>query len=288
LVLVFGIPVGGSIWLDTAGHLQDGVIARKQERIWVSDDGDWSRRYELALAPAPGHSLGATVTVGAREYEAAHQGDHVRIRSLECCPIFARLADRTTASWVRETGWQLVVGLRWILWAVLGVAALVGAYRIGRPAVVLAGAGWLAAAWVLPGAYAPVATPSGNWQPSHARVVDLHLIDELLDSRHSDGLSLLRPYYVVELGFVPAGARDTVVAVDAVDSGSVAGLVHGATLPIRYDPGGPRTAVLAAGRRSYPAGNRPLYYLFGAGIPLGLTGLFVLALTRRPTRPAVP
>ena len=232
--------------------------------------------------------LGATVTVGTAEYEARHQGDHVRVLSLDCCPIFARLASRTTASWMAETGWQMLDGLRWILWAVLGVAALFGAFKLGRPAVVLTGAAWLAAATVLPGAYAPVATPADDWRPAEARVVDLHLIDEFLDSRHSDGVDLLQPYYVVELGFVPRGARDTVVVVDAVDSGSVAGLTYGARLPIRYDPGSPRNGVLAAGRRTYPAGNRPLYWFFAAGIPAALTVLFVLALNRRrpPTTPS--
>ncbi|MEP6688911.1 MAG: DUF3592 domain-containing protein, partial [Gemmatimonadales bacterium] len=191
-------------------------------------------------------------------------------------------------SWVVETGWQLLVGMRWVLWAVIGVAALVAAYKVGRPAVALVGAAWIVAATILPGAYAPVATPTATWRKSEARVVDLHLIDELLDSRHSDGVNLLRPYYVMELGFVPAGVRDTVVAVDAVDSGSVTGLAHGMTVAIRYDPGHPRSAVLAAGRRTYPSGNRPLYWLFAGDPPLSLTILLLLALSRRPTPPTKP
>lgn len=288
LVLVFGIPVGGSVWLDVAGRVHDRVIAAKHERIWVSDDGDWARRYELALAPAPGDMLGTTVTVGAPDYEALHRGDRVRVRSLDCCPVFGRLAGRTTAAWVVETGWQMAAGLRWILWAVLGVAALVGTYKVGRPAVVLAGAAWIAAGTAMPGAYAPVATPTRDWRPAEARIVDLHLIDEILDSRRSDGVNLLQPYYVVELGFVPAGARDTVVAVDAVDSGSVAGLTHGATFSVRYDPRSPRSAVLAAGRRTYPVRNRPLYWFFAGVLPAALTVLVVLALSRRPPPPATP
>lgn len=287
VLLLFGIPVGGSVWLDVAGLVHDRVIAAKHERIWVSDDGDWARRYELALAPAPGHMLGTTVTVGTPDYETLHQGDHVRVRSFDCCPIFGRLAGRTTAAWVVETGWRMLVGLRWPLWAVLGVMGLVGAYKLGRPAVVLAGAAWIAAATVLPGAYAPVARPAADWRPAEGRIVDLHLIDEILDSRHSDGIDLLLPYYVVELGFVPAGARDTIVAVDAVDSGSVARLTHGTTVSILYDPRSPRSAVVTAGRRTYPVRNRPLYWFFAAVIPAALTILLVLALGRRRP-PAVP
>jgi hypothetical protein len=268
--------------------VHDAVIAAKHERIWVSDDGDWARRFELALRPAQGEMLAPTVTVGAGDYEALHPGDHVRVRSLDCCPVFGRLADRTTASWVAETGWQMLAGLRWILWAVVGVLALVGAYKLGRPAVLLAGAAWIAAATMLPGGYAPVATPRADWLPAEARIVDLHLIDEILDSRHSDGLDLLQSYYVVELGLVPRGGRDTVVAVDAVDSGSAAGLTHNAILPVRYDPRSPRHAILAAGARTYPVRNRPLYWLFAAVVPAALTLLLVLALSRRHPPTATP
>jgi hypothetical protein len=288
LTLLLGVPVGGSVWLDVAGRPHDGVIATKHERIWVSDDGDWSRRYELGLKPAAGDVLAATVTVSAQDYDALHPGDHVRIRSLVCCPIFARLADRTTASWMVDIGWQMLVGLRWILWAVVGVLALVAAYKLGRPAVLLAGAAWIAAGTALPGAYAPVTVPTGDWRPAEARVVDLHLIDEILDNRHSDGLDLLQPYYVVELGFVPRGARDTIVAVDAVDSGSVAGLTYDARVPIHYDPRSPRRAVLATGERRYPVRNRPLYWFFAAVVPAALTLLLVLALSRRRPPTATP
>jgi hypothetical protein len=84
-----------------------------------------------------------------------------------------------------------------------------------------------------------------------------------------------------------------VVAVDAVDSGSVR-LAHDSILPVRYDPRQPRRAVIAGGSRSYPLRNRPLYWLLAVGVPVGLTFLFLLARSRgasapgSPTGPATP
>ena len=165
------------------------------------------------------------------------------------------------------------------------MAGLVAAYRIGRPVVLLAGAAWIFAAGLLPGAYPPRAGAGPDWRPARARVSDLHLIDDIVDSHRSDGFALLQPYQIVELSFVPGGRRDTVIAVDAVDSGSVMGLGRGAVLPVRYDPAAPRRAVLAAGRRGYPERNRPIYWFLAAGLPASLTVLSIWALSRRG-RPA--
>ena len=85
------------------------------------------------------------------------------------------------------------------------MAGLVAAYRIGRPVVLLAGAAWIFAASLLPGAYPPRAGAGPDWQPARARVSDLHLIDDIIDSHHSDGFALLQPYQIVELSFVPGG-----------------------------------------------------------------------------------
>ena len=163
----------------------------------------------------------------------------------------------------------------------LGIGALVLAYKIGRPMVLLVGAAWIFSATLLPGAYAPRLAPAGDWRPAKARVSDLHLIDDILDSRRSQGVHLLQPYYVVELSYLPAGARDTMIAVDAVDSGSVARLGHDSVLAIRYDPRAPRRAVLTEGTRSYPARNRPIYWFLAAVIPAGITALLFLARSRR-------
>ena len=58
---------------------------------------------------------------------------------------------------------------------------------------------------------------------------------------------------------LPEG-RDTVLAVDAVDSGSVTGLSSGARHLVRLDLTAPRDAQLAGGTRRFAAENR--YHFF--------------------------
>jgi hypothetical protein len=67
-----------------------------------------------------------------------------------------------------------------------------------------------------------------------------------------------------------------VLAVDAVDSGSVAGLEHGAVLPVRLDARSPRDARLAQGERTFMTRNRYHFLVpivgFGALLTLGAMG----------------
>jgi hypothetical protein len=79
------------------------------------------------------------------------------------------------------------------------------------------------------------------------------------------------PYQVIELA-VPVG-RDTVVAVDAVDSGSVAHLAVGATLPVRFDPAEPREARLLVGTRQFVDRNR--YHFLPGVLGIGVIGTLV-------------
>ena len=69
------------------------------------------------------------------------------------------------------------------------------------------------------------------------------------------------PYEVVELQVPSPRGGDTVLAVDAVDSGSVKGLAHGARVPVRLDPVAPHDARLAGGTRRFAEANR--YHFVG-------------------------
>jgi hypothetical protein len=80
------------------------------------------------------------------------------------------------------------------------------------------------------------------------------------------------PYQVVELLVPVRGGRDTVLAVDAVDSGSVNGLAHGARLPVRLDPASPRDAQLAGGTRRFLEANR--YHFLIPVLGCGILGTF--------------
>ena len=80
---------------------------------------------------------------------------------------------------------------------------------------------------------------------------------------------------MVELLVPVRGGRDTVLAVDAVDSGTVAGLAHGVVLPVRLDPAAPRDAQLAGGTRRFVEANRYHFLIpvVGCGILGTLAGL---------------
>lgn len=64
------------------------------------------------------------------------------------------------------------------------------------------------------------------------------------------------PYQVVQLAVPVQGGGDTVLAVDAVDSGSVAGLAFGALLPVRLEPAAPREALIDGGTQRFVEANR--------------------------------
>jgi hypothetical protein len=188
--------------------------------------------------------------------------------------VFARLAERNTGSSVADLAHAALVDFRWAAWFVLGLVALVGAHRLGRRAILLTGAAWLAAAVLLPSVDRAPRAVAPDWRPATARVTSSMRIQVIARGRRSDaGFALRQPYEILELRFVPAGARDSVVAVDAVDEGSVPGLAVGATLPIRYDPSTPRQARLDAGSRTHPARNRPLYWMVVVVVVAGATGL---------------
>jgi hypothetical protein len=80
------------------------------------------------------------------------------------------------------------------------------------------------------------------------------------------------PYHVVELN-VSAKGGDRVLAVDAVDSGSVNGLAVGTHHLVRLDPAAPREAQLAGGTRRFATENRYHFVVPVLGcVLLGLVG----------------
>jgi hypothetical protein len=97
------------------------------------------------------------------------------------------------------------------------------------------------------------------------------------------------PYQVVEMRVAVPGTADSVLAVDAVDSGSVAGLAAGAVLEVRQAAGEPREARLVQGTRRFVERNR-YHALPGVAVIAVLgTALAVTASRKRRARaPAHP
>jgi len=285
-----GLLLGGSVWLDRKGELATARVTTKQEEIRVQQvaSGGWYRWYRLGVEfdthdGAPGM---ATVTVPQARYDALHSGDTIRVRYFPFFPLLARAADQSTGLAVRDAALQrgadsFLSSL--ILWLVAGIAALWIASRIATPVIVVAGLAWIAVG--LPFLFpAPPPLPPVTAETT-ARVSQITLVSKAparsasrsrshVGWRSGDAARKLpMPYEVVQLRFTPEGRTDSVVAVDAVDSASVAGLAIGAIVPIGYAPAAPREARMALGTRAFRERNRyhMLVPMLGVGV-LGMLG----------------
>lgn len=295
-LIIMALLLGGSVYLDRKGVPVTGRVTEKHEQIVVGHEpsGDWRRYYEVVTAfdlPDGGRSQ-AAVRVPVERYDVLRVGDPIEVRYLPQFPLLARTSDRSTASVVSELAWGLA-GIPILVWLVGGFLALWVAARLGTIPVLVAGGAWIAASYPL--LFSPPTRDRPRPSPATAQVRGITLIDKS-PSRVSSSRSrtsrfnrrLEIPYQVVELRVPVAGGRDTVLAVDAVDSGSVAGLAHGAELPVHLDPAEPREAQLAGGTRRFVEANR---YHFGIPVlGFGLLGMLA-ALTyrwRRKRRTGTP
>jgi hypothetical protein len=276
-----GLLVGGSLWLDQRGVKVLAPVQAKTERVTLRRDpqGTWYRWYEVGVGVGNAGSIPWTslVEVPEQRYDALRIGDSVEVRYLPQLPLFARASDRSTATVVREAMQR--VGLApLLLWVIGGLVGMWIAARIGTVAVVAGGLAWMAAGFpVLLEAPRPPAPGSATTTATVQAVTLITKSPERRASRRrrisrSDwGRRLAIPYQVVYLRLAAPGSADTVLALDAVDSGSVAALSVGAVLPVRYEPGTPRNARLADGTRRFIERNR---YHF---LP-GIVGIPVLAM----------
>jgi hypothetical protein len=293
VVVTMGLLVSASVWLDRRGASAVAQVAAKHERIIVDHDpqGGWSRRYELDVRFPAVQALGAGATVALSQdrFDAMRVGDTLTVHYIPQFPILARPAGRTTASVAAELVWRLA-GIPILVWIVGGGVVLWLAARISTPVILVCTVAWVAAAWPLL-FHSPAPRPGPV--ETRAQVRGITLVTKSPSRRYSTNRRhgfefdrrLAVPYQVVELRMAgPAGA-DSVLAVDAVDSGSVAGLALGAILPARLDPGDPREARLSGGTRHFIERNRYHFLIPVVGVGL-LGGLAAYGFRRRRTRRA--
>ena len=260
--------LAASLWLDAYGETVTGLVSGKREEIHAEYEptGGWyARRFlEVDIPRLAAVGLKASVRVDSAQFAAIQRGDSVRVRYPSCCPIFSRLEGRTT----RQVAWEAArefASSPVLDWLLVGIVALVVAAGIGAPVVMVAGVAWLAAALLLLFPARPPRVPAGV--EAHARVAGMVTVSQSpRHVRHRSGSwgrpeVLALPYQVVQLRFVPAGAADSVLAVDEVDAGSAPSLAPGAVVKLRYRPAAPREAMLFEGTRTFPQRNR-FHYLF--------------------------
>jgi hypothetical protein len=285
-VAVLGLLLGGSIWLDRRGETARAVVTGKHEEVTVHHvpQGGWDRWYRVGVefATRDGSHGMATLTLPRERFDALRPGDSVTVHYPAFFPFIARAADRTTAQAIWDAGRRVgadpfVAPL--LLWLLAGAAGLWLASRIATVVVPVVGVAWVVAAlaFLFPAGNPPPGGPAAGM----ARVQGVTLITKAparhtarrrrIGSAFGDVRRLAVPYQVVQLLVPVPGRSDSLVAVDAVDSGSVAGLAFGATVPIRLDPHDPRGARLAGGRRTFLARNR--YHLRIPMVGVAIVGM---------------
>jgi hypothetical protein len=293
-----GLLIGGSLWLDQRGEEVLAPVQAKTERVILRRDpqGTWYRWYELGVGVGDAGALPwvATIEVPEERYDSIRMGDSVEVRYLRQLPLFARASDRSTATVAREAAGR--VGIVPLLhWITLGIAGLWIAARVGSVAVIAGGLAWMAAGFPVLLA-APALTMPSSAQGT-ARVEVVTLVTKSPERRGGGRRRVIRsdwvrrlaiPYQVVQLRLASPGRGDSVLVVDAVDSGSVAGLALGAALPVRYDPEAPRKARLVQGTRRFVERNRYHFLPAVIGVPvLGmLAGVGFRWGRRRSGKPA--
>jgi hypothetical protein len=293
--VIAALMVGGSVWLDRSGTLITAEVAGKRERIVVGYEpsGEWDRYHEaLAAFERPdGGRWEVIVRVPGARYDSLRAGDAIEIRYLPQFPFLARTSDRSTVTALTEFGSALVT-IPILAWVACGVLALWLAARLGMIPVVGVSAAWAVAAWTT--LFSLPARDGARPAETLAEVRVITLVDRspehVVQRRAHTGrfdTRLAMPYEVVQLALWADNIGDTVIAVDAVDSGSVKGLAHGARLPVRLDPAAPREAQLAGGTRHFARANRFHFLIPVLGcVILGAIAALAYGWRRRTVRAA--
>jgi hypothetical protein len=308
-VVIIGLLVGSSVWLDQRGETAVATVKSKHEEITIQLEprGGWDRWYRVGVEfPARDDNLGmATLNLPRERYEALGIGDTVSVHYFPSFPLLARAADRTTLQAAGDAGGRLLRNpgvMPSLAWVLAGAVALWIASWIATPVIVVTGLAWMAAGLLL--LFPRIAPGPFGRATATARVSAVNLIAKAparnTARRHrasrtlgDQARRLAMPYQVVQLRFPNPGRSDSMLAVDAVDSGSVAGLQVRTEVPVRYDPRSPRDARLAVGTRTYLERNR--YHFRTPVVGLALLGILAAwgartgrSRRRVPRTPAAP
>src|SRR5262249_16018219 len=148
-------------------------------------------------------------------YDQFHVGQSIPVHCVRLANLFlfTRLAQQTTLSVIP---WNIVqIGV-----VLIGAALIVWLWRKSRLYGILTLVAWLVRLALI--VVLPMVPPRGEEHSASATVVKVnHFTQVVLSTRRSDHYDTPQPFDIVQFSFTPQGLSDPVVAVDAVDSGSV-------------------------------------------------------------------
>ncbi len=296
LVVASAILVGGDWLLTRFGRTVPAVVTGKQEAVDVARDGSWTRSLSIEARYRPrGFTTPAPVYIptGAAVFDLVQKGQTIPIRCVALAPTFCLLKYDSLREWGLRTAEEaldreqalFVLGLP-ILVFWLGIAEWTPGRPVRRWISRALFAGWAAALLVTVGR-PEVPEQRGERKGGAARVSDVHYVSDYALLAPLIRIPLSHPYAVIQLALTPAGRRDTVLAVDAVDSLTATGLRPGAAFLVSYPASNPRAAELNGARRSFRTGNVPRNLLLTVGLLTLLVGpVMLLELSRRDRRDA--
>lgn len=263
-----------SLALDERGTTISGHVFSKSETVRVHYS-DWERRSEVTFRYEPPDAPGVSFfeqRLTPDEYDTFHVGDAVSLRYLRRRDVpevpmsnflwqmralpMVRLAGRSAFTGPRQ---MLTPGVVRGLAAVCALILILSALKMFRSRLF----GWVLGVGILAGVALflvhdfPVPTPKpvGAVRQTPGRVKSLSRIDKLLNGAHSRGFIADQPVDVVGIEFVPAERTDSVLAVDLIDAGSVAGLQENSIVAIQYEANHPRNAHLQSATRDFVSRN---------------------------------
>jgi len=255
--VIVALFVGVGWYLDrTMVPTQATVVSRREaiysRYVWVSPPNDQTS-LEVRFQPSgASKAVDAIVDVDASTYDHDGPGTAIAIRYLPLFPFIARSSTSTSFTWLQPLLDPEVLA------TVAGVVVSVGllflvARLVGSGLIVAAMA--LTLAWTIVASVAVVAQP---FRAARSLPLDRQAVAQVLEvdtikvsySRHSGGSSsLVQPFDLAILQFVPSGFDHPVKAWDEVDAGSVPNLIKGKSIPIEYSSVDPRQAQIVGGTR---------------------------------------
>jgi hypothetical protein len=244
-----------SLYLDTRPVVTGAVIA-KSESVETQPDGGWEYHFRPTVQytrPDEAEPRREELTTDEETYDSLSVGDEVGVRYWNAGGLFdfARLSNRSTVQMVWDAGVQYFVLL--VLACVL-LGWLVGK-ATGKKAtgIIFGMAAFAAAVFSLQalGQLALMLPMGGHQIETEATVRSVSLYTKTRSSEQDDNpTTLIQPFDLVEVEFVPQGRAEPVVALDRIDTESYP-LELGGTVPIVYRTDRPRQIQLAVGSHTY-------------------------------------